>query len=245
MTPEEFRQHGHAVVDWLADHLASVPDRPVVPGVKPGDVAALLPAVPPEDGDGFSTLLADLDRIVVPGMLHWQHPSFFGYFPANTTGPAMLGDLVAAGLGTQGMLWSTGPACTEVETVMLDWLAQLLDLPAVFRSAHGGGGVIQDSASSATLVATLAALHRATGGRWRESGVDGRLRVYTSVEGHSSIAKAARIAGLGDTAVRTVEVDPSSLAMSADALRRALEADRAAGDVPTLVVATVGTEGNQ
>jgi aromatic-L-amino-acid decarboxylase len=241
MTPEEFRQHGHAVVDWLADYLASVPDRPVTPAVKPGDVAALLPAVPPEEGDGFSTLLADLDRIVVPGMLHWQHPSFFGYFPANTSGPAMLGDLVAAGLGTQGMLWSTGPACTEVEAVMLDWLAQLLDLPAAFRSANGGGGVIQDSASSATLVATLAALHRATGGRWRESGVDGRLRVYTSVEGHSSIAKAARIAGLGDAAVRTVEVDRSSLGMSPDALRRALEADRAAGDVPALVVATVGT----
>src|SRR5690606_6022124 len=134
-------------------------------------------------------------------------PAFFGYFPANTSGPSVLGDLVSAGLGVQGMLWSTSPAATEVETVMLDWLARLLDLPARFRSGGPGGGVIRDSASSANLVATLAALHRASGGAWRESGVDGRITVYTSTEGHSSIEKAVRIAGLGARALRLVEVD--------------------------------------
>ena len=118
----------------------------------------------------MAAILADLDQVVVPANTHWQHPRFFGYFPANTSGPSVLGDLVSAGLGTQGMLWSTGPAATELETVMLDWLAQLLDLPDRFRSHHTGGGVIQDSASSANLVAVLAALHRASQGRWRQEG---------------------------------------------------------------------------
>jgi aromatic-L-amino-acid decarboxylase len=176
-------------------------------------------------------------------MTHWQHPGFFAYFPANTSGPSVLGDLVSAGLGVQGMLWSTGPACTEVETAMMDWLVGLLDLPARFSSAGRGGGVIQDSASSATLVATLAALHRAGGGSWRGRGVaeGGPFRVYTSTQGHSSIEKAARIAGLGDGGVRLIDVDDATLAMRPDALRAALAADRAAGATPALVVATVGT----
>jgi len=241
MTPDEFRRHGHAVVDWVADYWAGLPSRPVAPAVTPGAVAAQLPATAPEEGGDLAAVLADLDRIVTPALTHWQHPGFFGYFPANTSGPSVLGDLVAAGLGTQGMLWSTGPACTEVETVMLEWLADLLDLPASLRNASGGGGVIQDSASSATLVATLGALHRASGGRWRTDGVDGRYAVYTSDQGHSSIEKAARIAGLGSTSVRLVDVNPGTLAMRPEALRERLAADRAAGVVPALVVATVGT----
>jgi aromatic-L-amino-acid decarboxylase len=241
MTPAEFREYGHAVVDWVADYWAGLSERPVRPDAGPGAVAAALPAAPPEHGEPFAALLADLDRIVTPHTTHWQHPGFFAYFPANTSGPSVLGDLVSAGLGVQGMLWSTGPACTELETVMLDWLAQLLDLPPAFRAGGPGGGVIQDSASSANLVATLAALHRASGGRWRESGVaGGNYPVYTSTEGHSSIEKAVRIAGLGDTALRLVEVD-GDLAMRPDALRRAIEADRAAGAAPALVVATIGT----
>jgi aromatic-L-amino-acid/L-tryptophan decarboxylase len=184
--------------------------------------------------------VADRDTVVTPNLTHWQHPGYFAYFPANTSGPSVLADLVCAGLGVQGMLWSTGPACTEVETVMLDWLADLLDLPARFRSSGPGGGVIQDSASSATLVATLGALHRASGGDWRTSGVDGRYRVYTSTQGHSSIEKAARLAGLGDHAVRLITVDGTH-AMDPAALRAALESDRAAGLVPALVVATIGT----
>jgi aromatic-L-amino-acid decarboxylase len=241
MTPEEFRRHGHAVVDWVADYWAGLAKLPVQSTDPPGTVTGRLPAAPPVDGEGFDRILADLDAIVTPGLTHWQHPGFFGYFPANTSGPSVLGDLVSSGLGVQGMLWSTGPACTEVETVMLDWLAQLLDLPARFRSAGGGGGVIQDSASSATLVATLAALHRASGGGWRAQGLDRPYTVYTSTQGHSSIEKAARIAGLGSAQVRAVEVDDATLAMRPAALRAALAADQAAGATPALVVATVGT----
>ncbi len=245
MTPEQFREYGHRVVDWVADYwatLARQPERlPVQPPVTPGQVTAALPAAPPETGEPVEAVLADLDRIVVPALTHWQHPGFFGYFPANTSGPSVLGDLLAAGLANQGMLWSTGPAATELETVVLDWLAQLLDLPERFRASGPGGGVIQDSASSATLVATLAALYRASGGRWRDAGVaDRRYTVYTTSEGHSSIEKAARIAGLGSDAVRTVPVD-DTLAMRPDALREMIAADRAAGRVPALVVATIGT----
>ncbi|MFF5216394.1 pyridoxal-dependent decarboxylase [Micromonospora sp. NPDC000442] len=241
MTPEEFRRAGHAVVDWIADYWATLPQRPVTSQDPPGTVAAGLPAGPPARGEPVEAVLADLDKLVAPGLTHWQHPGFFGFFPANTSGPSVLGDLVSAGLGVQGMLWATGPACTELETVLLDWLADLLDLPARFRSGGSGGGVIQDSASSATLVATLVALHRAAGGRWRQAGVDRRYRVYASTEAHSSVEKAARIAGLGADGVRLIEVDPATRAMSPVALRAAIEADRAAGVVPALVVATVGT----
>ncbi|WP_422732995.1 pyridoxal-dependent decarboxylase [Micromonospora sp. WMMD558] len=241
MTPEEFRRAGHAVVDWIADYWATLPERPITSAAPPGTVVAALPDGPPERGEPVEAVLADLDTLVTPHLTHWQHPGFFGYFPANTSGPSVLGDLVSAGLGVQGMLWATGPACTELETAMLDWLADLLDLPKRFRSAGAGGGVIQDSASSATLVATLVAVHRASGGRWREGGVDRRYRAYTSTQGHSSIEKAARIAGLGTDGVRAVEVDPETLAMSPAALRAAVEADRADGVVPALVVATVGT----
>lgn len=248
MTPEQFREYGHAVVDWVADYwdtLRRQPERyPVAPPVVPGSVAAALPTAPPERGEALPAVLADLDRLITPNTCHWQHPSFFAYFPANTSGPSVLGDLVSSGLGTQGMLWSTGPAATELEAVMLDWLAHLLGLPDTFRSGGRGGGVIQDSASSATLVATLAALHRASGGRWRQDGVasgsDGGFAIYTSTEGHSSIEKAARIAGLGGSAVRAVETD-ATLAMRPDALRARLAADRAARVTPALVVATVGT----
>ncbi|MER7271050.1 pyridoxal-dependent decarboxylase [Micromonospora carbonacea] len=241
MDPEEFRRAGHAVVDWIADYWATLGQRPVTSQDPPGALAAALPAGPTAHGEPVAALLADLDALVAPRLTHWQHPGFFGYFPANTSGPSVLGDLVSSGLGVQGMLWASAPACTELETVLLDWLAGLLGLPERFRSTGPGGGVIQDSASSATLVATLAALHRASGGRWREVGVDRRYRAYTSTEGHSSIEKAARIAGLGSDGVRVVAVDPGTLAMDPDALRTAIRADLAAGDVPAIVVATIGT----
>ncbi|GAA1828223.1 pyridoxal-dependent decarboxylase [Luedemannella flava] len=241
MSPDEFRTYGHQLVDWVADYWTSLPQRRVRPADPPGAVAAKLPAGPPATGDGFASLVDDLDTIIAPGLTHWQHPRFFAYFPANTSGPSVLGDLVAAGLGVQGMLWATGPACTEVETVVLDWLADLLDLPEKFRSRSTGGGVIQDSASSATLVATLAALHRASGGDWRAEGTRRRYTVYTSTEGHSSIEKAARMAGIGDAGLRLIEVDEETLAMRPDRLRERIAADVAAGAVPALVVATVGT----
>jgi aromatic-L-amino-acid/L-tryptophan decarboxylase len=240
MTPDEFRRHGYAMVDWIADYWSGVERERVAPVVRPGEVAGRLPAGPPVEGDGFAGLLGDLDAVLDGGMTHWQHPGFFGYFPANTCGPSVLGDLACAGLGVQGMLWSTGPACTEMETVMLDWLADLLDLPPAMRSTAAGGGVIQDSGSSANLVATIAALHRASGGVWRERGVDRPYTIYTSTEGHSSIEKAARITGLGTRSVRPVEVD-AAYAMRPQALRAAIAADRSGGATPALVVATVGT----
>src|SRR5215213_6782396 len=240
MTPEEFRRYGRLVVDRIADYWETVGDLPVRSTVAPGAVTAALPAHPPEVGEPFEAVLADLDRVIVPGLTHWQHPAFFAYFPANASGPAVLGDLLSAGLGVQGMLWATSPAATELETVVLGWLAELLDLPAAFRGTSGHG-VIQDTASSAVLCALLAALHRHSGGTVRTAGVRDRYAVYVSPETHSSVEKAARIAGLGDAALRVLETDPDALSVTADSLRRAVEADRAAGVHPLLAVATVGS----
>ncbi|CAA9233806.1 MAG: Aromatic-L-amino-acid decarboxylase [uncultured Corynebacteriales bacterium] len=237
MTPEEFRAHGRQVVDWIADYWESLESRPVRSSAAPGEVAAALPAAAPETGEPFEAVLADLDRVIMPGITHWQHPSFFGYFPANASGPAVLADLLSSGLGVQGMLWATSPAATELETVTLDWLAGLLDLPERFR---GGHGVIQDTASSALLCALLAALHRRSGGSVRTHGVRDRYAVYLSAETHSSAEKAVRIAGLGDAAIRLLDVDADH-AVRVGALRAAVEADLAAGVVPLMLVATVGT----
>jgi aromatic-L-amino-acid decarboxylase len=204
-------------------------------------VRAALPDAAPEQGEPFDSVLADLDRVVVPGLTHWQHPGFLGYFPANTSGPSVLGDLVSAGLGVQGMSWVTGPAATELEQHVLDWLADLLGLPGTFRSTGPGGGVVQDSSSGASLVALLAALHRASGGETVRHGVrPDEYTVYVSAETHSSMEKAVRIAGLGSDAVRIVEVD-GDLAMRPQSLKARLERDVARGYRPVLVCATVGT----
>src|SRR3954463_8955084 len=164
MTPEQFRQHGHEVVDWIADYWTRIASLPVRSQVSPGEVREALPAQAPEQGEPFAAVLADLDRVVLPGVTHWQHPGFFGYFPANTSGPSVLGDPRARGLGVQGMAWVTNPAATELEQQLMDWFADLLALPASFRSTGTGGGVVQDSSSGAHLVALLAALHRASKG---------------------------------------------------------------------------------
>jgi aromatic-L-amino-acid decarboxylase len=244
MTPEEFRRYGHAVIDWIADYQERIESFPVLSQVAPGDIRAALPDEPPEHGESFEAVLADVDRVIMPGITHWQHPSFFAYFPANASGPAILGDLLASGLGVQGMLWVTSPAATELETHVLDWLATLLDLPARFRSDGDGGGVIQHTASDAALVALLAALHRASGGRTEREGVPaGRYAVYTSGQTHSSVEKACRIAGLGADALRKIDVDPATLAARPEHLQELVDADRAAGIVPALVVASVGATG--
>ena len=237
MTPDEFRLYGRQVVDWIADYWERVESLPVGAQVKPGEISASLPARAPEVGEPFPAVLADLDSVLLPGVTHWQHPGFFAYFPANASGPAVLGDLLSSGLGVQGMLWATSPAATELETVVMDWLAGLLDLPERFR----GNGVIQDTASSAVLCAVLAALHRVSGGSVRTEGVRDRYAVYLSPETHSAGEKAVRIAGLGDAAIRTLEVDPDALSVTADSLRTAVEADVAQGITPLLVLATVGT----
>src|SRR5690349_18714190 len=241
MTPEQFRQHGHEVVDWIADYWSRVSTFPVRSRVSPGDVRAQLPAAPPEEGEPFAAVLADLDRVVLPGVTHWQHPGFFGYFPANTSGPSVLGDLVSAGLGVQGMSWVTSPAATELEQHVLDWFAGLLGLPEAFLSTGTGGGVVQDSSSGANLVALLSALHRASGGATVRGGVDpDRATVYVTSETHSSMEKAVRIAGLGTDAVRIVEVD-GDLAMRPSALAARLRRDVDRGFTPVPVCATVGT----
>ncbi|MGY1747883.1 pyridoxal-dependent decarboxylase [Modestobacter sp. SYSU DS0511] len=245
MTPEQFRQHGHEVVDWIADYWARLQDDPtslpVRSQVSPGDVRASLPPQAPEQGEPFAAVLADLDRVVVPGLTHWQHPGFFGYFPANTSGPSVLGDLVSAGLGVQGMSWVTSPAATELEQHVMDWLADLLGMPASFHSTGTGGGVVQDSSSGANLVALLAALHRASKGATLRHGVlPEEYTVYVSAQTHSSMEKAVRIAGLGTEAIRIVEVD-EELAMRPGALAARLERDVARGFTPVLVCATVGT----
>lgn len=241
MTPDQFRAHGHEVVDWVADHMAQVESLPVRSQVSPGDVRALLPDAAPETGEPFADVLADLDRVVVPGLTHWQHPGFYAYFPANTSGPSVLGDLVSSALGVQGMSWVTSPAATELEQQVMDWFVDLLGLPRSFRHDGTGGGVVQDSSSGANLVALLAALHRATSGTTVRGGVSpGEMTVYVSAQTHSSMEKAARIAGLGTDAVRIVEVD-GDLAMRPEALARRLDSDVARGFRPVLVCATVGT----
>ncbi len=240
MTPEEFRACGRAVVDWIADYQERVESMPVLSTVKPGEVRAALPGAPPEHGEPFDAILKDVDRVILPGITHWQSPNFFAYFPANASGPAILGELLSAGLGVQGMLWATSPACTELETHVLDWMGDMTGLPPRFKSDGTGGGVIQDSASSAALCAVVAAREKTTVGAANRLGCDGRLVAYTSTQGHSSIEKAVRIAGVGAENLRLVEVD-ESCAMRPDALARQVGRDKQAGLVPFFVAATVGT----
>ena len=240
LTPEEFRKQGYAVIDWVARYMEEVERYPVQSTVQPGAIRAQLPDHPPEFGDSFDQVMQDLDAIIMPGITHWQSPGFLAYFPSGGSGPAILGDLVSSGLGVQGMLWSTSPACTELETHVLDWLVEMLGLPDTFTSASEGGGVIQDTASSAALCAVLAARERITDNRANREGLQGQLTVYTSNQAHSSIEKAVRIAGIGSDNLRMVDVD-ESYAMRPDALQRAIAADRSAGRVPCFVCATVGT----
>ena len=240
MSPEEFRRHGHEVIDWIADYYERVETFPVLSRVAPGEVRSNLPPTPPEKGEPFASLLADIDRVIMPGLTHWQSPNFYAYFSCNASGPSILGDLLSSGLGIQGMLWATSPACTELESHVLDWLVPMLGLPEKFLSSKTGGGVIQDTASSSTLCALLAARERATHFTTNQKGCDGRLVVYASTQTHSSLEKAARIAGLGADNVRLIDVDVK-FAMKADALLAQIEKDSSAGLVPIMVCATVGT----
>lgn len=240
MNPEEFRRYGREVVDWIASYLEHTEKYPVQSPVQPGQIRAQLPSAPPQDGESFDAILQDFQRVILPGITHWQSPNFFAYFPSNNSFPSILGELLAAGLGVQGMLWSTSPACTELETHVLDWLVDMLALPGSFKSNSTGGGVIQDSASSATLCAILAAREQATAGRTNRTGADGSLVAYTSPQAHSSVEKGVRIAGLGSENLRLIEVD-RNYAMRPDRLVEAIAADKAAGRTPCLVSATVGT----
>ncbi len=237
MNPDDFRRHGHQLVDWMADYMRDVGSLPVTSAVRPGDIMRQLPASPPERGEPFDALMQDFTRIIVPGMTHWNHPGWFAYFPGNNSPPSILAEMLTATLGAQCMSWATSPAATELEQVTMDWLRQMLGLPAGFT------GVIQDTASTATLVALLSARERATKDAAGATGLAGsgaRLTVYASGEAHSSIDKGVKLAGYGLEQLRRVPVD-RVYAMKPDDLDRMIAADRKAGLIPACVVATVGT----
>ena len=238
MDTEEFRRHAHAFVDWMADYLRDVERYPVRAQVKPGEIAAGLALAPPQDGEPMEAIFADFRQRVLPGITHWQHPSFFAYFPANSSPPSLLAEMLTATLGAQCMLWQTSPAATEMETRVLDWLRQMTGLPEGFT------GVIQDSASSAILCAILTARERATGWRVNEEGLGAvePLAVYCSTETHSATEKDAKVAGIGRRNVRKIAVD-ERFAMRPEALDAAISADLAAGTRPICVIASLGTTG--
>ena len=240
MTPDEFRRYGHAMVDWIADYQSRIESFPVLSQVKPGQIRASLPANPPTHGEPFDAVLNDVEKLILPGVTHWQSPNFFAYFPCNASGPGILGDLLSSGLGVQGMLWSTSPACTELETHVMDWLVGMLGLPQKFLSSSSGGGVIQDTASSASLCALLAARERASEYTTNKRGCNGKLIAYASTQTHSSLEKAAMISGIGTENLRLIDVD-ENFAIRPEALAKQVEADRAKGLTPCFVCATVGT----
>jgi aromatic-L-amino-acid/L-tryptophan decarboxylase len=237
MNPEQFRQFGHQLIDWIADYRSTLADRPVMSQVEPGAVRAQLPKAPPQEPEPFERVLADLDTVVMPGITHWNHPRFFAYFPSNAGLASVLADLVGAGLGSQAMSWQTSPAATELEEVVMDWLRQAVALPETFT------GVIQDTASTASLVALLCARERATEFSQDAAGLARErspLVVYASEESHSSIAKAALLAGFGREHLRPILTDAEH-ALRSDVLEQAVRRDIAAGMRPCALVATIGT----
>ena len=234
-----FRRFGHEVVDWVADYLQEVERYPVLSSVSPGEVRSRLPSSPPRTGEPMEAILGDFQEIILPGITHWNHPRFFAYFPANNSGPSILAELLSAGLGINAMLWQTSPAATELEELVMDWLRQMLSLPASFR------GVIQDTASTATLCALLCARERLTDYRINARGFSewsgqGSLRVYTSREAHSCVEKGVKTAGFGAANLVLVSVD-EDYAMDPRDLERRIEEDREKGFRPCCIAATVGT----
>src|SRR3954464_443217 len=237
MTPEEFRAAGHQIVDWIADYRATVSARPVMARTAPGDVKEQLPARPPDHPEPFADIMRDLDTIIVPGLSHWQHPRFFGYFPCNGTLASVLGDYVSTGLGVLGLAWQSSPALTELEEVVTDWTRRMLGLTEAWS------GVIQDTASTSTMIALICARERATKYSSSRGGLQAEPRpliVYTSAHSHSSVDKAALLAGFGRANVRVVAHD-ERYAMRPEALAEAIAADRRAGATPCAIVATSGS----
>jgi aromatic-L-amino-acid/L-tryptophan decarboxylase len=237
MTPDEFRRYGHELVEWVAGYMERVAALPIQASVEPGEIRAALPPAPPEDPEPFEALVRDLDDVVLPGITHWQSPGWFAYFPANTSPPSVLAELVTAALGAQGMMWSTSPALTEIEAHVLDWLVELLGFPQEWKTAVGpGGGAIQLSASDSTHLAHVVARERAM-----ERGASSEEVVaYTSSQAHSSIEKGARVAAIRH--LRLIDVGPD-FALRPSALAEAVARDVADGLVPAIVTSTLGTTG--
>jgi aromatic-L-amino-acid decarboxylase len=236
MTTDEFRLHAHKLVDWMADYLGNLDQYPVKPDVRPGDIKNQLPIAAPDEGETFQIIFSDFKDIIVPGMTHWQHPGFFGYFPANNSEPSILAEMLTATMGAQCMLWLTSPAAEELEERVMEWLRDMLGLPKDFT------GVIQDSSSSATLVAILSARERKSSFEINRRGftVSDRYRVYTSTQGHSSIDKDVKIAGIGIENLIKIDVD-ENFAMRTDKLEEAIICDIVAGFTPLAIVSTFGT----
>ncbi len=237
MDPEEFRRRGHQLIDWIADYRTHLPDLPVRSRLEPGAVRAQLPSSPPARPESFDDIFRDLDRIIVPGLSHWQHPGFYGYFPSNSELASVLGDYLSTGLGVLGLSWQSSPALTEVEEVVTDWVRQMVAL------SEAWSGVIQDSASSSTLVALLCARERTSNFSLARGGLQGEDRplvVYVSEQSHSSVDKAALLAGFGRANVRVIPVD-DAYALRPHALAEAVRTDRERGLAPCAVVATTGT----
>jgi aromatic-L-amino-acid decarboxylase len=237
MTVDEFRKFGHQLIDWIAAYRARVPELPVMARTEPGAVKAQLPACPPEQPDGFQGVFEDLERIILPGLTHWQHPQFFGYFPSNASLASVLGDYLSTGLGVLGLSWQASPALTELEEVVTDWARRMVGL------SRAWSGVIQDTASTSTLIALLCARERTTGYGLSHGGLQAEpqpLVVYASDQSHSSVEKAALLAGFGRANVRLLPHD-AAFALRPDALEMAMRADTAMGKKPCAVVATTGT----
>ena len=237
MTPEDFRRIGHELIDRIADFRAGIAERPVMAQVSPGDLRRALPAQAPETPEPFESIFRDLDALILPGISHFQSPRFFGYFPANSELSSVLGDYLSTGLGALGLSWQAAPALAELEETVTDWMRQLLGL------SDGWSGVIQDTASTSTLLALLCARERASDYSLARGGLQGAqkpLVVYVSAHAHSSVDKAALLAGFGRDNIRLVESD-AAFAMRPEALEAAIVADLAAGRIPAAVVATVGS----
>src|SRR6266852_4981195 len=238
MSAEEFRRFGHEIVDWIADYFEHIEELPVLAQIEPGDLKAQLPVSPPKNGESMAAILADIDRLIVPALTHWSHPSFFAYFATSTSAPGIFGELLSAAFDVKSMLWRTSPASTELEEVTLDWLRQMIGLDA------GMSGFIYDTASVSSMHA-IAAAREGVELRIREEGMSGRtdlplLRVYASEQAHSSIDKGIITLGLGQRALRKIPTD-SEFRMDPQALAAAIDEDKRAGFLPFCVVATVGT----
>lgn len=237
MNPEEFRRVGHQLIDWIADYRSRLADFPVLAHVEPGTIRAQLPVSPPASAESFDEMFRDLEHIVLPGLLHWQHPHFYGFFPANGELSSVLGDYLSTGLGVIGLSWQASPALSELEEVVTDWIRQMVDLSPAWS------GVIQDTASTSTLVALICARERTSKYGLARAGLQGEeksLVVYTSIHSHSSVEKGALLAGFGRANVRAIAVD-ERYAMRPDALATTIEADLEHGLLPCAIVATSGT----
>ena len=240
MSPEQFRKEGKKVIDWIADYYENIETFPVLSQVKPGEIKASLPESAPQKGETLDEMMRDINEKIMPGITHWQSPNFHAYFPANTSFPAILGDLISSGLGVQGMIWATSPAATELETRVLDWLAEMMGMPEKFKSTSTGGGVIQDTASTSALTAVIAARERATKFQSNKKGNQQKLVAYISTQTHSSIEKAVKIAGIGTDNLRLIDVD-DKFAMRTDLLITQIQKDKKGGFTPFFICAALGS----